>query len=95
MQGRLIYRTNDGTYFSDSLLKNKMGNIFSVLPGSFWKQDGLWYAMTPNNQYVGLAKHSVVEHEDGSITVSPSIEVSTGSIFYYHGFLERGVWRSC
>jgi hypothetical protein len=36
------------------------------------------------------------EHEDGTITVSPSILVSNpqqGELF--HGHLERGVWRAC
>jgi hypothetical protein len=39
----------------------------------------------------------VVEHEDGTITVSPSILVSTSRdgkpLEVWHGFLERGVWR--
>jgi len=28
--------------------------------------------------FAGLAKHEVIEHEDGTITVSPSIEVRGG-----------------
>jgi hypothetical protein len=37
----------------------------------------------------------MVEHEDGTITVSPSINLhpTPGMHGGWHGFLERGVWR--
>lgn len=38
----------------------------------------------------------MVEHEDGTITISPSIHLHptpNGSRSGWHGFLERGVWR--
>jgi hypothetical protein len=53
-----------------------------------------WMARTPNGHLSNLAAHDVTEHEDGTISVSPSILVSNpqeGEL--YHGFLERGVWR--
>jgi Family of unknown function (DUF6527) len=37
--------------------------------------------------------HRVTEHEDGTITVSPSIAPREPG--GWHGFLERGVWREC
>lgn len=43
-----------------------------------------------------LAAHQITEHEDGTITVSPSIRVSGRDgerHFERHGYLERGVWR--
>ena len=44
----------------------------------------------------GLGLHEVVEHEDGSITVSPSILIRTTENGkpkeVYHGFLKHGVW---
>jgi hypothetical protein len=55
-----------------------------------------WYCVTPNGHAGNLAAHDVTEHEDGTITVSPSILVSNlqqGEL--WHGYLERGVWRSC
>lgn len=67
-------------------------------PGDYgrWEAGGGWYASTPNDLTANLTAHQVVEHEDGSITVSPSIETSSrGTGVYWHGFLERGVWRSC
>jgi len=53
-----------------------------------------WYVVTPNGHAGNLGNHDVVEHEDGTITVSPSILVSSpqeGEL--WHGYLERGVWR--
>jgi len=65
-------------------------------PGDYGKDvDGVWHCWPPAEPGPGcLAKHTVVEHEDGTITVSPSILISNhkGS---WHGYLERGVWREC
>lgn len=55
-----------------------------------------WHCVTPNGHAGNLAAHDVTEHEDGTITVSPSILVSNpqqGEL--WHGYLERGVWREC
>ena len=49
--------------------------------------------LSPNGHHANLGAHVVVEHEDGSITVSPSIGINDGRGQVYHGFLERGVWR--
>ena len=65
-------------------------------PGAYWKApDGVWRAVTPSGMYGDLNQHEVTEHDDGTITVSPSILVSTPgqSEHNWHGFLERGVWR--
>jgi hypothetical protein len=57
---------------------------------------GTWYGQTPNNLLANLRGHRVVEHEDGTITAAPSIEVigSFNEPGYWHGHLERGTWRS-
>lgn len=34
---------------------------------------------------------TITEHEDGTVSVSPSIHDAPDG---WHGFLERGVWRS-
>lgn len=59
-----------------------------------------WYCCPPdkeddNDPMLGtLRNHTVVEHEDGTITVSPSILVGQGTTNTpWHGFLERGIWR--
>lgn len=67
--------------------------------------DGTWYGCTPNGEGCNLAAHKVVEHPDGSITVTPSIEVSIlvgpppkqppdtrQKKVLWHGFLTHGVW---
>jgi hypothetical protein len=65
-------------------------------PGEFAKlPDGTWYAETPNGHTANLAAHQITEHEDGTITVSPSILVRDSTSERWHGFLERGVWREC
>lgn len=64
-------------------------------PGIYWQDapTGKWYGATPRSGYhiAGLEKHQVVEHEDGTITVSPSILVD--GEWQWHGYLEHGVWR--
>lgn len=61
--------------------------------------DGVWYCCPPGRDpfvFSGcLGKHQVAEHEDGTITVSPSILISAPNLGTWHGFLERGVWREC
>ncbi len=58
--------------------------------------DGHWYGMTPNGHLAGLSAHTVTEHEDKSITVSPSILVGNNeNRNLWHGYLVAGVWREC
>lgn len=54
---------------------------------------GIYYARTPNGLIANLRAHEVIEHQDGTITVSPSIEVVRPGATGYHGYLERGLWR--
>lgn len=64
-------------------------------PGDYWKRKGRWFGLTPNELLADLSKHTVTEESDGTITVSPSIFVNRDKTPFWHGFLERGVWRSC
>lgn len=67
-------------------------------PGSYGKHNDVWYCSTPNGLAGNLSKHTVIEHEDGTITVSPSILVTSGRdgrAPTWHGFLQRGVWSEC
>jgi hypothetical protein len=63
------------------------------LPGEYGIMYGRWYACTPDGFLGDLSNHEVTEHEDGTITVSPSILVSNSRNEFWHGYLERGVWR--
>jgi hypothetical protein len=74
---------------------------YDLAPGEYGKSpDGKWYCRVPvedaPGKYFGLGalgKHQVIEHEDGTITVSPSILISHWEGRSWHGYLERGVWR--
>lgn len=57
--------------------------------------DGVWYMRVPESGFGmgSLRKHDVTEHEDGTITVSPSILCYGHFDKQWHGYLERGVWR--
>ena len=65
--------------------------------GDFVKLHGgkMWGLCAPNGDSGTLCQppHTITEHDDGTITVSPSIQMETGQ--RWHGFLERGVWREC
>lgn len=52
---------------------------------------GLWLVRAPNGDWGSIAnRHTIEQHEDCTITVSPSIQFETGS--RWHGYLRRGVW---
>ncbi len=82
MEGRRVY---------------KFGGQHDLLTGEYGCWRDTWYAVTPNGHCANLADREVIEHADGTITVSPSIEVSASQdgkqVRVYQGFLERGVWR--
>ena len=75
-------------------------------PGEYGRHphDGHWYARVPHDFpdgdsiFANLSNHDITEHEDGTITVSPSILVTagrnskTGNERRWHGYLHEGVW---
>ena len=68
----------------------------SFAPGDYGRVNGIWHACCPRGHLGNLGGHEVVEHEDGTITVSPSILITDGETKdQWHGFLEHGVWREC
>jgi len=71
---------------------------------SFWQlEDGSWMIFLPDARVGvfdgllgGLKNHNIQEHEDGTITVTPSILITNGGDkITRHGFLTRGVWSEC
>jgi len=79
--GRRVYQDAEGKLF--------------LAEGDYGKDAEGWWNVRPPNSGAGFitgptAKPAwiITEHEDGTITASPSID--TGQ---WHGFLERGVWR--
>jgi|SRR3972149_498245 len=73
--------------------------LYNLEPGDYACAPGgkVWYCRTPNGALGNLGAHAITEHEDRTITVSPSILVSSAGPERpgWHGFLERGVWREC
>lgn len=72
---------------------------FKLAPGEIAVCAGHWMACTPNGYLADLCRHDVTEHPGGTITVSPSILVSTEydgqRQELWHGWLKAGVWSSC
>jgi hypothetical protein len=63
-------------------------------PGEYWRNGDRWCGITPRfDHYVDVTTWTVTEHDDGTITVSPSIFGNKDRPSAWHGFLERGVWR--
>lgn len=62
---------------------------------------GAWWVKPPqpegSDAIINLDNRwAVTEHEDGTITVSPSIHMYANNQHpEWHGFLEAGVWREC
>lgn len=58
----------------------------------YWKTaDQGWLIYFPGLGVGSLRKHTVEEHEDGTISVTPSILTSNG-MTQRHGYLRIGVW---
>jgi hypothetical protein len=57
--------------------------------------DGKWYCRPPEPGFGmgNLAAHDVVENNDGTITVSPSILITGHHGKTWHGYLQQGIWR--
>jgi hypothetical protein len=53
-----------------------------------------WYIRDPTGDCSSIMfqHHQVAEHDDGTITVSPSIVVRHGH--HWHGWLQRGEWSA-
>lgn len=90
MQGERLHKIDGEEDFLYRIAKN---------PGAYGTANGKdWFCTTPNGLFGSLIQHEVIEHEDGTITVSPSILVTSGakkSEPTWHGWLERGIWRQC
>jgi hypothetical protein len=86
-------REHEGTRLPDGT------GWFDAEPGDYWRirRDGewLWKATDPvYGMVAALDEHEVTEHDDGTITVSPSILIHGGERMKdeFHGYLKHGVW---
>lgn len=68
--------------------------VLHLAPGDYGQDgSGKWWVMAPcaNSAPIPIVLHVVTEHEDGSISASPSILEPTAK---YHGYLVGGQWKS-
>jgi hypothetical protein len=80
-----------GDYVKESGTYGRASRDFVKEFGAAGERFMWWQVTAPDGSGVILnpAIHTVTEHEDGTITVHPSIVTPT-----WHGWLDRGVWRS-
>lgn len=67
---------------------------FDLQPGDYGLSlSGTWYGVPPGRPdlIANLTRHHVEEHDDGTITVEPSILVDRDGE-RWHGYLKRGAW---
>jgi hypothetical protein len=75
-----------------------------IVPGTYWQDSaGAWWVCTPSGYAGILSAHDVVEHDDGTISVTPSILTPFGPVKsdgvtpnprYWHGYLTNGEWTT-
>lgn len=63
-------------------------------PGDYGLFEGEWWCKPPRTGFPSgrLGNHTVVEHDDQTITVEPSILMNVGDGRRWHGYLRAGVW---
>lgn len=92
MQGRRVMPTSEG-YLIGLDKPGDYGRVTRTLKEVHGFDRQLWWqVIAPDGSSCSLnpAVHTVIEHDDNTITVHPSIVTST-----WHGWLERGLWRQC
>lgn len=65
---------------------------------TYWKDSSGWWIYLPSCGAGILSNHAVTEHEDGTITATPSILMhghKGGETTQRHGYLTHGEWREC
>ena len=93
MQGRRVYPPEPTDDVQDPLPDD-------LQEGDYWYDPVVkhWMFVCPVKglPIANLSNHQVIEHEDKTITVSPSILTHghyNGEHVSWHGYLERGIWR--
>ncbi|PKN20418.1 MAG: hypothetical protein CVU71_01100 [Deltaproteobacteria bacterium HGW-Deltaproteobacteria-6] len=85
-------KTIQGTRLND--------NCFPKERGEYSKQsDGTWLLCLPTGIHgqINNKTWKIVEHDNNTITVTPSILTTTTGHpeLTWHGYLEAGIWREC
>jgi hypothetical protein len=76
---------------------NERGHLV-LAEGDYGKDlAGEWWCRPPGCSMGSLKDHEITEHEDGTVTVTPSIEADPVAVGKpppaFHGYLQHGVWR--
>ncbi len=72
---------------------NEVGDLL-LNEGDYGRDSrGVWYARPPGQHTGCLSAHEVEEHEDGTISVTPSILISGPPDPPWHGYLVKGEWK--
>ena len=87
-----------GTSIGERLADSESGSFppgYDETKLQYWRcPRGSFDLNLPGAGLACLANHVVVEHEDGTITASPSILLrGGGNGAEAHGYSERGTWR--
>ena len=93
-QGRRIYPETDG-YLDPEKINQPACYGKATAPKS-GSAAGWWQVTAPDGSIGSISPkiHTVTEHEDGTITLSPSLDFSQRKPGAWHGWLERGIFRS-
>ena len=93
MQGIRVY-PNDKGWLDQQAMSQPGAYGRATAPEVANTRIGWWEVTTPDGHVGSLdpSIHTVVEHEDGTITVTPSIDMSRRHAGAYHGFLRKGEW---
>lgn len=82
-------RLPDNDIADDPFQPGTYGRVLIEIPDKHWE----WRCTTPNNHHGNLSDHTVIEHEDKTITVEPSILITggkDGNKKLWHGWLTKG-----
>ena len=85
MKGRRVYANAEG--YRDGPMEP--GDYF------YWERINRWLVKAPNGHEGTISPnvHVVEEHDDGTITLTPSLVLNAADgRELYHGFLRRGEW---
>ncbi len=67
--------------------------VGSMEKGDYVKYKDGWWCVLPNGNFCDISRWIIVENEDRTITVTPSIN-SLG-VDGWHGYLTNGEFKSC
>lgn len=74
--------------------ESRLPDEICIWKSTYDSEELVWWFSYPGIGVGCLARHKVVEHEDETITASPSIKLE-GNLGVAHGYIERNIWRDC